>query len=245
MITGQGLIGSLALFIAEKLLSHKLAISLDIRKRACRAFVELYFSMDRLEELNSEVLELLSSGIKSDGILIGDIELLIPKLNTVSQRFLECRGELATVIELIDPKLARAVTQIYSAKGSFLSLLSNSIEIKNSVELEYYAPDSRILEIDMSLYDEWLDKYSEFSRESMENLEWPQSLLCFGDFEEGFHPARLKLNDTVSLEKLQGILVEHGALLSAAHEKMRVFIGAKFPVEDILYVSKGMQRNEF
>jgi hypothetical protein len=249
LLTGQGLIGKLALFMAEKLISHKLAISLDEKKRACRAFVEFYHCLDRLEEVNSKVVRTLSFGVEHGGILIGDLELLMPAVNTVSQRLLECRGELYYAIELIDPALANAVTQIYEAKGSFLLMLSDSVRYKDgsgdTASIKYLAPDPRILEIDMESYEEWVEHFSASTVYDKHSLEWPQSLLWYGEFQQGFHPARLLLTDRSSLDQLRTILVAHGAVLSLAREKMREFIAAKFAAGDILYVSKGMQRDEF
>jgi len=247
LLTGQGLIGKLALFLAEKLISHKLTISLDEKKRACRAFVEFYHCLDRLEEVNSNVVETLTIGVEHGGLLIGDLELLMPSINTVSHRFLEIRGELHYAIDLIDPALADVVRQIYSAKGSFLLMLSDSIRSKPVPQeaIKYFAPDPRILEIDMSSYEKWVEHFSATATYDMNNLEWPQGLLWHGEFEQGFHPARLVLTDRSSLDQLRTVLVNHGAVLSSAREKMREFISQKFTAEDILYVSKGMSRDEF
>ena len=249
MLTGQGLIGKLVLFMAEKLISHKLAISLDDRKRACRAFVELYYCLDRLEELNANAVELIDFGVVHGGILIGDLEMLMPAVNTVSQRFLEIRGELSHALGLIDPALSDAVTQIYAAKGSFLLMLSDSLRYKapahDTTSVKYYAPDQKILEIDMNSYQEWVEQFSTESVYDKPNLEWPQSLLWYGAFESGFHPAKLLLTDRVSLSQFRTILIDHGAVLSLARAKMREFISNKFTTEDILYVSKGMERDEF
>lgn len=249
MLTGQGLVGKLALFIAEKLLSQKLAISLDEKKRTCRAFVEFYYCLNRVEELNSKVIELLTFGVAHGGILIGDLELVMPSVNTVSQRFMEIRGELHYALDLIDPSLANVVRQIYAAKGSFLSLLSNAVEVGNSSRdapsVSYFAPDPRILEIDMKSYEQWVTGCSATARHEQNELEWPQSVLWYGEFEEGFHPNQLLLTDSASLDNLRTILIDHGSLLSAAREKMREFIATKFSTEDVLYVSRGMHRDEF
>jgi hypothetical protein len=249
LLTGQGLIGKLALFIAEKLISHKLAISLDETKRVCRAFVEFYYCLDRLEELTSRVIEVLNLGIKHGGILIGDLELVMPAVNTVSQRFIEARGELYYALDLIDPSLASAVSQIYAAKGSFLLLMSDGVRYRATDSgasiANYYAPDSRILEIDMDAYEQWVAHCSATAKYDRDKLEWPQSLLWFGEFEEGFHASRLLLTDKESLGRLRSVLVDHGSVLSSAREKMRKFIATKFATEDILYVSKGMHRDEF
>ena len=249
MLTGQGLIGKLALFIAEKLLSHRLAISLDEKKRTCRAFVEFYHCLDRLEELNGEVVELLNFGVEHGGILIGDLQLVMPSVSTVSQRFIEIRGELYHALDLIDPSLAKAVRQIYAAKGSFLQEISGGITMEgpshDTLSVRYFAPDPRILKIDMRAYEEWVIHSSATAKYEPAELEWPQSLLWHGAFEEGFHPSQLLLTDANSLGQLRAILVDHGSILSAARERMREFIASKFTTEDILYVSRGMRRDEF
>jgi hypothetical protein len=249
MLTGQGLIGKLALFVAEKLLGHRLALSLDEKKRACRAFVEFYHCLDRLEELNGRSVALLNFGVKHGGILVGDLQLLMPSVSTTSQRFLEIRGELHHALALIDPSLANTVRQIYEAKGSFLQELSGGITIEESsddaLSVRYFEPDSRILKIDMSAYERWVVQSSGSASYEPAALEWPQSLLWHGEFEEGFHPAQLLLTDAKSLGNLRDILVDHGSVLSAAREKMRDFIASKFTTEDILYVSRGMPRDDF
>jgi hypothetical protein len=249
LLTGQGLVGKLALFIAEKLLSHRLAISLDEKKRTCRAFVDFYHCLDRLEELNGRVVELLNFGVEHGGILIGDLQLLMPSVSTVSQRFMEIRVELHHALGLIDPSLAKAVRQIYEAKGSFLQEVSRGITIEepshDALSVTYFAPDSRILKIDMSAYEQWVIQSSATAKYEPAALEWPQSLLWHGEFEEGFHPAQLLLTDAKSLGHLRDILVDHGSVLSAARERMRDFIASKFTTEDILYVSRGMRRDWF
>ena len=127
LLSGQGLIGKLALFVAEKLISHNLVIALDQKKRACRAFVELYHCLDRLEELNAEFVKTLSYGVEHGGILIGDLQILLPAVDGVSQRFLDLGGELYYALDLLDPTLSEAVYQLCAGKGSFLNLVANGI----------------------------------------------------------------------------------------------------------------------
>ena len=64
MLPGQGLIGKLVLLIAEKLISREVTLAFDEKKRACRAFVELYHCLDRLEELNARFIKTLGYAIE-------------------------------------------------------------------------------------------------------------------------------------------------------------------------------------
>lgn len=57
MLTGQGLIGKLVEFLAIKLVGRKIDLALDDKRRACRAFTELYYCVDRLEEITSIFLD--------------------------------------------------------------------------------------------------------------------------------------------------------------------------------------------
>lgn len=249
MISGQGLIGKLVLLVAEKLISHKLTIALDEKKRTCRAFVELYHCLDRLEELNVRFVNTLSHGVEHGGILIGDLEILLPSVNGVSQRFFDLRGELYYALELLDPTLAEAVHQLYAAKGSFLYLVANAIRYEGHPRdvrlVEYDEPSPRILEIDMDAFYEWTKTSSKESTYDRCKLEWPTNLLRYGECKAGFRSSQIILDSSESLDRFRTVLIDHGSILSTARAKMREFIVSKFAVEDILYVSKGMERDEF
>jgi hypothetical protein len=66
MLTGQGLIGKLIYFLATKLIGRTIDIKLDDKKRSCRAFVELYYCVDRLEDITNHFLVELESIKKPD-----------------------------------------------------------------------------------------------------------------------------------------------------------------------------------
>ena len=100
MLSGQGLIGKLVLLIAEKLISKQVALALDEKKRACRAFVELYHCLDRLEELNARFVKTLTYGTEYGRILIGDLQILLPSVDAVSQRFLDIGNELYYALDI-------------------------------------------------------------------------------------------------------------------------------------------------
>jgi len=249
MLPGQGLIGKLVLLIAEKLISREVTLAFDEKKRACRAFVELYHCLDRLEELNAGFIKMLEYGIEHGSLLIGDLQLLMPSVDAVSQRFFDIGGELCYALELLDPTLSEAVSQIYAGKGSFLLLVSHAIRYDDSAKdvqlVEYPEPSPKILNIDMSSYYEWVKTSGEEWDYEKEKMEWPQNLLRYGEIDVAFHKSQVVLTNGKSLSDLRTVLCDHGVVLSRAREKLREFIAAKFALEDILYVSKGMKRDEF
>lgn len=250
MISGIGLIGKLSLFVAEKLIGHKFTIALDDKKRACRAFVELYHCIDRLEELNEGIVDHLSFNVERGHILIDEIEILLNRVEGVSNRFVDLRGELYYALELLDPVLATTVYQLYAAKGSFLHLVSKAIRYegpRQEVEIvEYQEPRAKILTIDMDAFYEWTKTADQlpYDHENAK-LEWPANLLRYGVSEVGFQPSQIVLSSSESLDRFRNVLIEHGSVLSSARAKMREFIVSKFSPEDILYVSKVMRRDEY
>lgn len=249
LLTGQGLIGKLVLFVAEKLIGHEIALALDEKKRTCRAFVELYHCLDRLEELNSRFIPLMTDGIEQGGILVGDLLLILPAVDGVSQRFLDVRGELHHALTVLDPTLAESVGQLYAAKGSFLFMVAKALRYEEPAHrnqvVEYMEPDGKILELDMDAYYEWVRSSPKTSNYEVAKLEWPQNLLWYDETEAAFHPASLVLTDPGSLERFRKVLTDHGRVLSEARVRIREFVASKFTVEDILYVSTNMRRDEF
>jgi len=128
-------------------------------------------------------------------------------------------------------------------------LAANAIHYREPVRdvdvVEYDEPSPKILEIDMNEYYDWVKTSSEKSTYDRDKLEWPQNLLRYGEFESGFHTVQMVLSSSESLDRFRTVLIDHGRVLSAARAKMREFVASKFAVEDILYVSKTMERDEF
>ncbi|MGA9991303.1 MAG: hypothetical protein WBP86_03105 [Thiobacillaceae bacterium] len=191
----------------------------------------------------------LEIGVDHGGILIGDLESLMPSVDSVSQRFIDLRGELRYSLQILDPTLAEAVCQLYAAKGSFLFLVANAIRYDESAGnvnvIEYEEPSARILGIDMNSFYDWVKTSARASSYEDDKFEWPQKLLTYAEFDVAFHKTRVDITNRDSLNQFRSVLVEHGAALSTARARIREFLVAKFSVEDILYVSRGMGRDEF
>jgi hypothetical protein len=121
MLTGLGLIGKLIEFLATKLIGRRIDLSLDDRRRACRAFTELYYCVDRLEEITSIFLNELDL-LQADSAynIINEYHNQSDAIESVSRRFLEIKAEVGWALEVFDPTLAAALVQLYQFKYSLL-----------------------------------------------------------------------------------------------------------------------------
>lgn len=248
MLTGLGLIGKLIEFLATKLIGRKIDLSLDDRRRACRAFAELYYCVDRLEEITSiflNELEFLHSDSAYD--IINEYHNQSYSIDSVSRRFLELEAELRWTLDVFDPTLAAAVDQLYRFKYSFLYFISNSIELKAGEGkglqgLTYKDPSPRILKIDMESYYEWVKQHQgkEIDRAA---VEWPLNFLWFSEFEEEFTDVSFGVNDLEAAMHFRDVVKAHSKVLAEAREKLREFLIANFKLEEVLYVSKGLPRS--
>lgn len=255
MLTGQGLIGKLVEFLATKLLGRKIDLALDDRKRACRAFTEFYYCIDRLEEITSTFLNEIDIALKgtNDPTVGGSAYWVINEfhnqsgaIETVSRRFLAIGSELGWAVEIFDPTLATAVDQLYRFKYSFLYFISNSIEIKDKDGkkfqlLEYKEPSPKMLKIDMDSYYDWV-KQNEGEKIDRDAVEWPINFLWFSEFEEGFTDVVFGVDDLEAARQFRDVIKTHAEALSEARKKLREFLIANFKLEEVLYVSKGMPR---
>lgn len=249
MLTGQGLIGKLIEVVATKLVGRKIELSLDDRRRVCRAFTELYFCVERLEEITTLFLtEIDLATLDGNAFVIAsEFYNQSHSIESVSQRFFEIGSELEWAIELYDPALAETVDQLYRFKYSFLFFISNSVEIREkdgvrNKAISYKEPSTRILRIDMDSYYDWVqqNRYKKIDRET---VEWPVRMLRFSEFEEEFPDVVFDIEDIEAAKHFLEVLKAHAVVLSEAREKLRKFLIANFKIEEILYVSKGLTRD--
>jgi hypothetical protein len=255
VLTGQGLIGKLVGFLATKLLGRRIDLALDERKRACRAFTELYYCLDRLEEITSiflseiDILLRETDDSKTAYWIINEFHNQSHSIESLSQRFFELGSELAWAIQLFDPTLAASVNQLYRFKYSFLYFISNSIEVKEKDGkplqlLAYQEPSSKILSIDMDSYYDWV-KENEGKSIERESVEWPINFLEFSEFETGYTEIVFGVDDIEGARKFCDIIRTHATALGDAREKLRQVLISNFKIDEVLYVSKGLPRDEF
>ncbi|HEY9116550.1 MAG TPA: hypothetical protein VIN11_01925 [Roseivirga sp.] len=252
MLTGQGLIGKLVYFLATKLIEKKLDLALDDKKRACRAFVELYYCTDKLEDITNEFLKELkrSKNELQGGGLPNLFALHGRSLDALSSRFLEIGAELHRAVELYDETLADTVDQLFRFKYSFLYFAANSIEIlpkegERNRLLKFPVPSARVLDIDMESYYQWVKTHKDADFSEIYLTEWPANVLAYSIFGGDFPEVTIEISDPEAVAQFSSILEEHGKVLSQARQQLREFVKDNFSIEDVLYVSKSLKPSRY
>jgi hypothetical protein len=258
MFTGQGLIGKLVELLATKLIGRKVDLALDDRRRACRAFTELYYCVERLEEITSiflDEVDLIIEGmadVPAEGsayYVINEFYNQSHSIEAVSTRFMDIKSELGWAVEIYDPTLAAALDQLLAFKHSLLYFISKSVEIKEKDGkplqlLAYKEPSPKILKLDMDSYYEWI-KQNRGKKIDSRAVEWPINLLQFLEYEEGFRDVIFDADDAEAAKHFRDVIKAHADVLSEARTRLREFLITTFKLEEVLYVSKGLPRGMF
>jgi len=102
MIWWQAVIGKMVGFMSEKLASKWIDLTLDQKKRACKAFVKLYFAMENLEEITGELLKQLEEIQKRAEVRVsgGSLFYISDLVKTNTEVFLDSVRDLGAVLEL-------------------------------------------------------------------------------------------------------------------------------------------------
>jgi len=221
-------------------LSRKFELIADEHKQVCRVFVELYFCLDRLEDITQDfIIELEKIDASYNCIFLVDLfHKNLRNIETLSQRFFDISFDLYLAIELYSPDLTYAVQHICYGKCSFMDFISNSIRLENqNKSVKYYKPSTRILKIDIEQYYNWVAQ-NQGKKVLPKKHEWSIDMLKNMRFKEEFSEEVIEINDIRAIQEFRNILIEHGKVLTSAKEKLREFIIKNFELEDVLYISK-------
>lgn len=245
MLWWQAVIGKMVGFMSSKLAGKWVDLTLDQKKRACKAFVKLYFAMENLEEITSELLKHLEEIQEGAEIHVSGASLfyISDMVHTNTQVFLDSVRDLGNVIELFDPVLSAELVQLSDYKASFLMSASETFNVdmdesNGSISIRYEKPVEKFLTIDFSDVYEWLKK-----RENLYDVrdvfEWPQEFVVRYFIEEGDIESRtIRIDNKDDVMKFYDVLKQHTAILADGTERLRALIIGKFSPEDILYVNK-------
>lgn len=246
MIPWQGFIAKLIDLMTDKLLGKQFDLALDEKKRACKVFVKLYFAMEHLEELTLELLMYMEPVVEGKETTLTSYFLpeLSARLDANSQSFFEAVEHLGDVLELFDPDLAAALGSLSYSKFSFLMIASESFQIEREPnyhieKVKFNRPDERLVTINLEEHYEWMRK----NRNSIEpgvDYEWPHNVLINFFTKDEIVDGEIRLKDTQTVTDFYRILMPHANALSRARERLRKLIIDKFSIEDVLYVSKGI-----
>jgi hypothetical protein len=248
MLIWQGVIGKMVGFMSTKLAGKWVDLKLDEKKRAARTFVKLYFAMEQLEEITTNIVKVLGEAEKGTQIDIhgGSLLYLSKEVDANTVMFLDSVADLGKVIELYDPVLAAELVQLSTYKASFLIHASETFRVESDpvdddISITYAKPAVKFLVIDFDKIYEWLRRRDHLY-DVTDVFEWPENFVVRYCIEEGDLETRVvRINDIPGIIKFRGMLEEHSTALSEGRERLRSLIGNHFKPEDILYVSKALK----
>lgn len=248
MIWWQAVIGKMVGFMSEKLASKWIDLTLDQKKRACKAFVKLYFAMENLEEITGELLKQLEEIQKGTEVRVsgGSLFYISDLVKTNTEVFLDSVRDLGAVLELFDPVLSAELVQLSTYKASFLMTASEGFNVdmdesNGAVSIRYEKPVDKFLTIDFSETYEWLKKRDRLY-DVRDVFEWPQQFIVRYFIEEGDVESRtIRIDNKSDVMTFCDALKQHSAVLADGTERLRSLIIDKFSPEDILYVNKRLQ----
>lgn len=251
MITGADFIGKLIEFLATKLLGKRLDLALDDKKRACRAFINLYESISKLELITGTIISRLELIVqnKKDRIYSRWLEELAPQVDSTSVDLLRSIDDLGPVVSLFDPDLAALFSRLVQGKkGIFFyvpsvsSVRSFRFEIKwkessparsKSLEAIKYTKLSKEVTL-----DDLEGAYAGIKRlAGIPKIEWPRDVLS-ALIQDKLIEDYLNPTDKTKIKELYDALKTHLEVLIQAREKLGEFIKSRFSIEDLLYVMK-------
>jgi hypothetical protein len=248
MFTGAAIIGKLVELIASKLLGRAIDLTRDERRRVCRGMTALYFSVERLEELVEEVIRGIERSLETSdpNSAVGTVLRVSPSLDALSQRFYDEGEELYWALTIFDPALAKAVSDLFMSKFSFLHFIQESVSVgeqwpaKPGQQITFLEPSPEVLSLDVEAYYTWLRENDEKPFEERSTLNWPTEALQ-GRLDRLFKERQIALVDADGWRDLLGILVVHLEHLSRARELLRTFLAANFKIDEVLYVGKSLR----
>jgi hypothetical protein len=248
MVTWLGYIGKLVELMATTLIGKRITLALDPKRRAGQTFIRLHYILGALtevtEELTTNLDKPLVDGIGREAWLFNVDE----EITRLSNEFLHLTDKLHQTLEIFDPNLSLALSDLVYYKFSVLLLASHSFkrpgEEKNpSAMIEYEYPNQKLLTIDFEEHYRWIAAHPEYFKRSGSDewqLEWPQSVLLneFGRHEltETGVIRRGSIEEQAEdIEKLRRLLKTHTQIIKQANERLREFIASNFAIGDVLY----------
>jgi hypothetical protein len=236
MLTAEGIIGKLVLFIVNKSVCKIASLPFDKRKKACRSLTKLYYCIQTLDEV-TEYFETTLRDFEN----LGDSESVIHALNNNSYHielatnmFIDLGYDLQAGLEIIDPALAKCCHLLYISKFDFLTFLSNYVEWEEK-------DGKRFIKVKMSkglIESVDLENLYDNAKRAIvekEKFYWPSSAL--DDFSRDFENIYISFEDDQAAIKLRDMIRTQNEKLKEAKEYLRVLLKDSFSLEEILFQS--------
>jgi len=252
MITGASFIGKLIEFLATKLLGKRVDLALDDKKRACRAFLNLYESISKLELITRTIVSKLEPVAQNNKERIYSrwLEELSPQVDSTSIALLQSIDNLGPVVSLFDPDLAALFSRLVEGKKGiffYVSSVSSVREFRFEIRWKESSPPAKSKSLEAIRYtklskeitlDDLEGAYAGIKKlAGIPKVEWPRDVLS-ALIQDKLIEDYLSPTDKTKIKELYDALRTHLEILMQAREKLGEFIKNRFSIEDLLYVMK-------
>lgn len=238
MITAEGIIGKLVLFIVNKTVGKLIELPFDKRRKACRTLTKLYYCIQALDDITEDFLQTLKRFQESGD---GDASAVVHSLNNhkydlelATNMFLNLGHELDDGLEIIDPALAKCCHALYVGKYDFLTFISESVKwdrTTDAAKMVVKKPTGKMEGVDLDA----LYKETKLALDEGVVHYWPSSAL--DDFSDDFQDFTLTFEDESAATQLKDMIIKQNQTLKQAKEKLRNLIKDNFSIEEVLFQS--------
>lgn len=234
MLTAEGVVGKIVLFVCHKIAGRLAHIPFDKRKKACRSLTKLYFCVQSLDEVTDAIFQTVSdfSGRGDASAVMNALKNHMHEVEIATNMFVDLGYELHAGLEIIDPALAQCCHILYAGKFDFLSFMSESIQWDRSgdrARIVVKRPQGLAQTVDMD------DMYgrTKVALGRGDKFYWPDS--AFDEFGEDFQPFTLEWENEVAAREFLDMLSQQREILKEAKERLRVILTDSFSIEEILF----------
>lgn len=234
MLTAETVIGSVVAFVAQKAVTGVANLTLNKRKKACRALTKLYYCVQALDDVTESIFQTTNSYRSTK---TGEAWALMTALNNhmhevalASNMFIDLGHELHGGLEIIDPALAKCCDALYIAKFDFLTEMSKTVGWNgsgNEAHIVIKMP-RRIVEPE-ALERGYVETIEAYQRG--EKAYWPDT------WTESSGPTEIILtweNNEAASEFIQR-LTGHRRCLTDAKQMLRELLSKSFTVDELLF----------
>jgi hypothetical protein len=248
MLTWVGFVGQLLDFVLAKIVGRHVDLALDERKRATRAFLDLYEAVDDVVDLAETFLTRLQPVVDGEKsrVFVAWLEPIADKLDGASRSFLQALIKVERVIAIYDRSLLLMLSNVRQSKSAILTGMSHfladqmqfriTMSGKRLQAIEYTVPTSDAMHADFEETYRALEQQGNTWRDAPE--QWPvHALAAF--VRERTRTGSVTPTDVEAITALHKTIAEYLPVLAGARDHLGQFMRERFTLEDLLYVSRG------
>jgi hypothetical protein len=234
LLTAEGIVGKIVIFICEKTVGKLIQLPFDKRKKACRSLTKLYYSVQCLDDVTDAIYRTVED-FKDNGDAFAVVNALNNHKHEVelaTNMFVDLGHELSAGLEIVDPVLAQCCNVLYVGKFDFLTFMSKSIAWERTgdkAKIAVKVPQGLSEAVDMQdMYDR-----TNIALGKGEKFYWPDS--AFDDFREDFQSFSIEWENNEAARQFLQMLSKQRETLTKAKTQLRELLKASFSIEEILF----------